>query len=274
MMKSPKLKIGIIGCGAIGTSLAKAISRQFRGRAEVAALYDIDPVKSRALAVRLHKAVAVASLEAAIRRADIIVESARAADAFTIARSSLRHSKDILVMSVGGIAQRFRELNCLADRFRSSVFVPSGAICGLDGLKASSMGKIEQVQLTTIKPALAYSGVEYLRKKGINPQRLRKDTILFDGNAQNAIRHFPQNINVAAALSLAGVGLQRTRVRIIASVTAKINAHEIEIKSAAGRIVTRTENVVHPDNPKTSYLAVLSALAVLRQILGPVKVGT
>ncbi|MCM8781346.1 MAG: DUF108 domain-containing protein [Candidatus Omnitrophica bacterium] len=88
------------------------------------------------------------------------------------------------------------------------------------------------------------------------------------------MRFFPQNINVAATLSLAGIGSKNTIVRIIASPQTTRNIHQIEIESEAGRIVTRTENTVHPDNPKTSYLAVLSAVATLRDILESIRIGT
>jgi aspartate dehydrogenase len=111
-------------------------------------------------------------------------------------------------------------------------------------------------------------------KSKVNLQNLTEDTVIFEGDAYSAIRLFPQNINVAATLSMAGIGPEKTLVRIVASPNITRNMHELEIESEAGRIVTRTENVIHPDNPKTSYLAVLSAIAVLKQVLSPVRIGT
>lgn len=104
--------------------------------------------------------------------------------------------------------------------------------------------------------------------------KIKKDTLLFFGNAKEAINFFPQNINVAGLLSIAGIGQNKTKVKIIASPKTKKNIHEVYIESKAARIFTRTENILHPDNPKTSYLAVLSAIATLKQILEPVKIGT
>jgi aspartate dehydrogenase len=103
---------------------------------------------------------------------------------------------------------------------------------------------------------------------------LKKDQVLFTGSAACAVKYFPQNINVAAVLGLAGIGAAKTRVRIIACPRVKKNIHEVLIESKAANIFTRTENVLHPQNPKTSYLAVLSAVATLKQILQPVKIGT
>jgi len=110
-------------------------------------------------------------------------------------------------------------------------------------------------------------------KKKIRLDNITQDTVIFQGSAAQAIRAFPQNINVAATLSAAGIGIDNTVVRIVASPGLTRNIHEVEIESEAGRIVTRTENLVHPDNPKTSYLAVLSAIATLKQILEPIKIG-
>jgi aspartate dehydrogenase len=116
--------------------------------------------------------------------------------------------------------------------------------------------------------------VEYVQKKGIILEEIKEDTLLFCGSAEEAVRHFPQNINVAAVLSLAGLGEKNTQVKIIASPGVNKNIHEVAIVSDAAVISTRTENVLHPDNPKTSFLAVLSAIATLKQILQPVQIGT
>jgi len=177
-------------------------------------------------------------------------------------------------MSAGGIIDHHKELSVLAAENKCRVFIPSGAICGIDGLKAAACGKINKVTLTTKKPPKAFLGIPYVLKKKIRLDNLNKETVLFQGDAYDAIRAFPQNINVAATLSLAGIGAQNTIVRIIACPDITQNMHEIEIDSDAGRIFSRSENLIHPDNPKTSYLAVLSAIATLKQILEPIKIGT
>jgi aspartate dehydrogenase len=179
-----------------------------------------------------------------------------------------------MIMSVGGIIEHYKELEVLTREKNARIFIPSGAICGIDGLKAATFGKINKVILTTKKPPKAFLGLPYVLKKKIRLDNINEDTVLFEGDALSAIRSFPQNINVAATLSIAGIGPDNTLVRIMASPNITKNIHEIEIESDAGTIFTRTENVVHPDNPKTSYLAVLSAIATLKQILEPIKIGT
>ena len=259
-----KLKIGIVGCGAIGSSLAKIISTDFKKRAEVVVLFDIDKNKSEKLASLLRKKSLVSTgLEKLIKKSGLVIEATHARHSFGIARKVLSGNSDCLVMSVGGIIGHLQELSLLAERKGRKVFIPSGAICGLDGLKAAAGSKITKVMLTTTKPP-----------SGFGLPGLKKDKVLFEGNALQAVKKFPQNINVAAALSLAGIGAKKTKVRIVASPKIKRNIHAIEIVSSSGTIRAITENVPHPDNPKTSYLAVLSAVATLREILEPIKIGT
>ncbi len=265
-----KLKIGIVGCGAIGSSLAKVIARDLSRQARLAAVYDIDRGKAERLAQRL----AVDSLERLIDKCDLVIEAASAKSSWKIAKCVLREGRDMMIMSVGGIVTHYKELLTLARRYNTSVYLPSGAISGVDALKAANRGKIKKVILTTRKNPLSFKGVRYLEDKGINIHKIKKDKVLFFGSAAEAVRHFPQNINVAAVLSIAGIGPERTQVKIIASPSTKKNIHEIQIQAEAGRIFTRTENILHPDNPKTSFLAVLSAIATLKQILEPVKIGT
>jgi aspartate dehydrogenase len=177
-------------------------------------------------------------------------------------------------MSVGGVVDFSRRLSALAKKNGVKVYIPSGAIAGIDALKAARHGKIKKVILSTYKNPRSFKGVRYVDEKKIKLDKIKKDTVLFSGSAKEAVKLFPQNINVAAVLSIAGIGRDKTRVRIVASPSITKNIHQIEIESQAGKILTRTENTLHPDNPKTSYLAYLSAVATLKQLFEPVKVGT
>jgi len=269
------LRIGIVGCGAIGSFLARKIAAGFSGRACLAGVYDIDRNKARALAAGLRKPdMLTVNLKALIRKSDLVVEATRAESSAAIASQVLSSGKDAMVMSVGGVIDRLKALESVGRRQGARIFIPSGAICGIDGLKAASCDRIKRVVLTTTKPGRAFADVPYVLKKKLRLEGLKKDLVIFEGSARQAVKAFPKNINVAATLSLAGVGPEKTVVRIVASAGASRNTHEIEITGNAGKIITRTENVVHPDNPKTSYLAALSALAALRQVLDPVKIGT
>lgn len=274
-MMSKPLKIGIVGCGAIGSSLAKTIVADFSQQAQLVSLYDIDIEKAYKLssALRLKK-IAALNLDDLINDVDLVIEAASAKSSYEIAQKSILAKRDIMIMSVGGIVDHYKELSTLAKDMNARFYIPSGAICGLDGLKAARESKVNKVTLTTKKPPSAFKGVTFILKKKINLDQLKEDTVLFEGSALSAIKHFPANINVAATLSILGLGLQNTFVKIIAAPNATRNIHEIEIDSEAGKIFTRTENVIHPDNPKTSFLAVLSALATLKEILKPIRIGT
>lgn len=265
-----KLRIGIVGCGAIGSSLAKVILRDFSRNAKLVSLFDLDIKRAQRLSERL----AAKTLKQLIDKSELVIESASAKASFDIASLALRNRRDVMVMSVGGLIGHTQELSGLALKNNSRVFIPSGAISGVDALKAAREGRITSVLLTTRKNPKAFKGVKYIQDKRIDLNGIKKDKVLFSGTAQQAVRYFPQNINVAAVLSLAGIGEKRTRVEIIASPLTDKNIHEIRIESKAGNIITRTENILHPDNPKTSFLAVLSAIATLKQILDPVRIGT
>lgn len=261
-----KLRIGIIGCGAIGSSLAKAIRRDFKGSAVLAALYDLDRSKIGIPAAK--------SREGLIKKSDLVIEASSSEFSFEIAKEVLGEGKDVIIMSVGGISGKLKELTRIAKEYGGRAYIPSGAISGVDALKAAKIAGIKKVTLTTRKHPFSFKGVEYINKRGIRLDKIKKDKVLFFGPAYLAVRYFPQNINVAGVLGLAGIGAQKTMVKIIASPGTKKNIHELKIDSAAAKIKTRTENTLHPDNPKTSYLAVLSAIAALRQILEPVRIGT
>ncbi|MDD5130237.1 MAG: aspartate dehydrogenase [Candidatus Omnitrophica bacterium] len=275
MAKNKKLKIGIVGCGAIGSSLAKEIVADLGKAAVLAALYDIRPEKAQLLSRKLVKDArfCVGSLETLIRKSDLVIEASCAKAAWEIARKSLLSRRKVMVMSVGGMVGYLEQLFILAAQNNAQIYFPSGAIAGIDGLKAANIAGIKSIVLTTRKHPKAFRGVEYVAKR-FKLDGLKKDKLLFSGSAALAVKYFPQNINVAAVLGLAGIGMRKTKVRIIASPRAAKNIHEILIESSAAKIFTRTENILHPQNPKTSYLAVLSAIATLKQILQPVKIGT
>lgn len=266
-------RIGLVGCGAMGTKIAQAIVGEFSGVARICALYDIDSVKAHALSGKLKKRnLAAKSLQDLIKNSDFIVEAASSNVSADIARKAISQGRDCLIMSVGGLLDAF-DVFALARKKGCSLHIPSGAICGIDGLKAHALARIKKVTLTTTKPAQALKDSPYVARNKINLSSIKKATEIFSGSAKEAVSYFPQNINVAATLSLAGIGGEKTRVRMVCA-PAGGNIHEIEIESEAGRTFVRCENEPSPDNPKTSYLAILSAIAALKRIFEPVKIGT
>ncbi|MCM8801440.1 MAG: aspartate dehydrogenase [Candidatus Omnitrophica bacterium] len=269
------LKIGIVGCGAIGSSLAERILSDFRKEAELVGLYDIQIQNVYKLANRFNNMkLVVLNLDDLINKSDLVIEATKAESSLEIAKKTLSLSRDIMIMSVGGIIEHYLELEALAKEKKAHIYIPSGAICGIDGLKATACGRIDSITLITKKPPSSFLGVPYVIKRKIRLDSLTEPTVIFEGDAFSAIRAFPQNINVCATLSIAGIGPYKTKVKIIADPTLKHNIHQIEIESDTGKIITYSENVIHPDNPKTSYLAVLSAVATLKGVFTAIKIGT
>ena len=268
-----KLKVGIIGCGTIGSELAIACQTILKERIDLAGICDADEKKAATLQKSLKNNVPVLKLEDLISKSDLLVEAASAKISADILVEATKNKKDILIMSIGGLLGK-ESLLKKADDAGIKVYLPSGALCGVDGLKSASVGRIDSVRLTTRKPLKGLEGAPYLKEKNIKLQDVKEETVIFDGTAVEAMKGFPQNVNVCAALSLAGIGADKTRVKIVTSPGYTKNIHEVQISGEFGNILTRTENVPSRSNPKTSQLAVFSAIATLKGIVRNVRVGT
>jgi aspartate dehydrogenase len=273
------LKVALIGCGSIGTTLAKAIDEGEAGEVELVWLYDLKPKKSKELAKRLRSKPKIAKGAAEIladKAIDLVIEAASQKAVAQYALDVLKSGKDLMVMSVGafGDEKLLRSVRRASERSGRKVYVPSGAILGIDGVKAAMLGEIEEAVLTTRKPpaALAYSA--YLRERGLSLAMLKEPLVVFEGTAREAVRAFPESVNVAATLSLAGIGLDKTKVRIIADPSLDRNVHEVMVRGKAGEFMTQARNVPSPENPKTSYLAALSAIRTLRNLTETIRIGT
>lgn len=273
------LKVALIGCGAIGTVLARSIDRGQAGDAKLGWVYDLRPEKSKALAKKLRSKPKIARNAQefyADKTVDIVIEAASQAAVRQYSLGAIRSGKDIMTMSVGAFSDEklLKSLLVAAKRTGRRIYIPSGAILGIDGVKSAGIGRIEAVTLTTRKPpaALAYS--EYIKKRHIDLGKIKKPLVVFEGPARKAVKLFPASVNVAATLSLAGIGLDRTKVRIIADPQTRRNVHEIRVKGEAGEFITETRNVPLPDTPKTSQLAALSAIRTLRNLGESLRVGT
>lgn len=272
--RTNKVGIGIVGCGAIGSRMAKSIKKDFKKDCQLKALYDIDLKKADQLAKSLSlRKIVKTSIRELIKNCDCMVEAVSAKNTHTIIRQALEAKKSVLSMSVGKLLNA-SDLFRLANQNKCHLLLPSGAIAGIDAIKAASLAGIDTITLTTRKPLAGFYGNPYLIKKGVDPSKIKKETVLFEGNVAAAVKIFPQNINVAATLALASQSRRKITVRIITSPKYKTNSHEIELTGAFGRIRTQTDNVVCPDNPKTSYLAVLSGLQTLKQYCSGVFIGT
>ncbi len=254
------MKIGIIGCGAIGSDVAKAADEM--EEIEEIYLYDVVEEKAKKLAKELEKAK-FEKVENFLPLVDIVFEAASQQAVYEHAEKVIEAKKDLIIMSIGALFDdSFREkLIEKAKKNRCKIYLPSGAVAGLDGIKAASIGGLDEVTLVTTKSPEAFG------------KHFEKRTILFDGNAREAVKLFPRNINVAACLSLAGIGFDKTKVKVVADPVIKFNSHKILAHGKFGRLRAEVENLPNPKNPSTSYLASLSAIAVLKKIVNPLQIG-
>lgn len=264
-MEGSALKVGLLGAGAIGHVLASALEGQ-SGRAVLVAIADQDRARAERLAAELHSRPAVVDLDELVRRSDLIIEAASQAALPEIVPRALHAQKDVMVMSVGGLLEHedwFEE----AERQGCRIYVPSGAIAGLDGLRAAAIGRLNLVILTSRKPVAALRGAKYVTQRGIDLEGMKTETVIFEGPPEEACRAFPATSNVAASLRLAAGKSVEIRVRVVAIPGGTENVHEIQAVGDFGRFRIVLENVPSPSNPRTSRLAALSAVATLQEIL-------
>ena len=267
---STAVKVGLLGAGAIGQVLAAALDAE-QTRAELVAVADQDRLRAERLAAQLKSHPAVVEIDELVRRSDLIIEAASQAALPELVPPALRAQKDLMVMSVGGLLEH-EEWFDEAQRQGCRIHVPSGAIAGLDGIRAAAMGRLNMVILTSRKPVAALRGAKYVTDRGMDVDRLKEETVLFEGPPEEACRAFPATSNVAASLRLAAGKSAEIRVRIVAVPGGTENVHEIQAVGDFGRFRIVLENLPSPSNPRTSRLAALSALAMLEEILRNQKV--
>ncbi len=271
--RQPRLRVGLLGCGVIGSHLARFITRHLADRLQLIGLADVNCAAVERLAGRLAPPVPpYLSLPELIQRSDLIVEAASAAVVPPLVRRATAAGKALFIMSAGGLLTSPSLLQlCLRRHCR--LFLPSGALLGIDGVKAARFGRIRRITLTTRKPPASLAGAPGIVHRGLDPRRLRRPTLLFEGSPSAAVSAFPQNINVCATVALAAGRCPMT-VRIIAVPGLRRNVHELEVIGDMGRLRTRAENVPDDANPRTSRLALLSATACLQSLVEYVRIGT
>lgn len=263
------IKIGLLGCGSIGTTIAEAAQGDSSIHADLVGLFDTEWSRAERLKRELGVDLKVAySFEEFLELPfDLLLECASQEAVKNYAEKALRAGKDLLIMSVGALMDEpfWHRLSLAATEARRNLYLPSGAIGGLDLVRAANQGRLYEVCLTTEKNPHALSGAPYFQARGLSPDDIRERTVLYEGPAQEAVKLFPANVNVAATLSLAALGGQKTKVRIVADPRLTVNIHEIEVKGDFGEAKITVKNLPHPNNPKTSYLAALSAIETLRR---------
>lgn len=265
-MTAAPLRIAVAGLGAIGMGVARALAEGIPGCALAAiSARDLDAARARMPGVA---AVPVAEL---IGHADVVVECAPAALLAEIVAPFLADGRTALVLSCGALLSR-PELIALAEAHGGRILVPSGAVGGLDAVRAAAEGEISSVTLATAKPVAGLAGAPYLAARGIDLAGISAPLRVFAGSAREAAAAFPANVNVAAALALAGIGPDRTRVEVWADPGLTRNRHTVTVMSDSADFTFAIENRPS-ENPRTSRLAALSVIAALRSLAAPLRVG-
>ena len=257
-----KMKVALVGCGNIGADLCIALQKG-NIPAVISALTDVDRERAYVLKRTFQLRASVCSLDDAANKSDFLIECAGAGAVKEVVEAAIEHKKDCLIMSVGALMSQ-PELLEQAREHKVQVRIPSGALCGLDGVRAAMEAGLHSVVLTTRKPPKGLVGAPYLVENQIDVENISEEMVVFEGNALEAVKAFPANVNVAGALSLMGMGPKETMVRVIADPNALENSHQIVAEGAFGRLEATTRNLPSPRNPKSSYLASLSACAELR----------
>jgi aspartate dehydrogenase len=271
------MRISVIGVGSIGRYLVEKVHAGAVGGVSMASVAATSGTSSRLveLAARTGCRAAADPLDVLTDKPDLVVEAASQAVVRQYAVSLLNGGADLMVMSVGALADAalLQAISTAAGCSGRRVHVPAGAIGGLDVVRAANLDQLFEVTLITSKPPRALAGAPFFETNPVDLSAIRERTVIFDGSAAEAVRLFPANVNVAAALSLAGIGPDRTRMHVVADPTLDRNIHEIHAHGTFGDLTVRVSNVPNPTNPKTSYLASLSALATLRGLSNPIKIG-
>jgi aspartate dehydrogenase len=258
------IRVGIVGLGVIGTEIAKAITNGIAG----VALAGVSVRRATTTG-----AYPVVPLDELIRRSDLVVEAATQAALRGFGPDVLAAGRDLMVLSAGALVGTLDEWARLAERHRCRLLVPSGAIAGLDGMKGAREGAISSVTMETRKPPRGLAGAPYLAQQGIDLDAIREETLIFEGPATAACPAFPANVNVLAALSLAGIGPERTTTRIFAVPGLARNTHRIGVEGEFGSLTLEVRNVPS-ENPRTGRLSYLSTIALLRDLGATLRVGT
>ncbi|MGE5523854.1 MAG: aspartate dehydrogenase [Rhodospirillaceae bacterium] len=271
------MKIGIVGGGEIARLFLEHGARGGLGQARVVAIAGRDGrSRGSALAERygVPFVLGVDGLLAA--QPDVVVEAASHDAVREYGPPVLERGIAFIVLSGGALcddALRGR-LEAAAARSQTMLYVPSGGIGGLDALKAACVAGVDSVEIAVTKPPHAWKNIAYVERLGLDLDRLESAVTLFEGTAREGVPHFPANVNIAAVLSMAGVGFDRTRLKVVADPALTLNTHYVTIRGKSGTIALKFQSVPFPDNPKTAMLAAYSALAAFRQYTSHVRYGT
>jgi aspartate dehydrogenase len=268
---SAPLRVAIVGLGPIGIGVMEALDRGLDGLV-LSAVSVQHPEKHQERLARLAKPPAILPIDALVDVADIVIECAPSKLVRSIVAPFVKNGKTAVVLSAGALLEN-DDLIELARQNGGQIVVPTGALIGLDAVTAAAVGEIQSVRMVTRKPVRGLAGAPYIVENKIDIESITEPLRIFEGTAREAAKGFPANLNVAVALSLAGIGPDRTRLEIWADPALTRNTHRIEVEADSARFSMSIENIPS-ENPKTGRITALSVIACLRKLRAPLRVGT
>ena len=264
-------RVAIAGLGPIGIKVMQALDQGIAGLT-LAAVAVGDPSKPRPEMERLTRRPPIVLIAALEPAADMLIECAPAAHFRAIVEPFVARGKTAVVLSAGALLENY-DLVEIARKSGGQIAVPTGALIGLDAVTAAAEGVIHSVRMVTRKPPKGLLGAPYVVAHGIDLEALREPTKIFEGSAREGAKGFPANVNVAAALALAGIGPDHTTLEIWADPGLDRNTHRIEVEADSASFSMSIANVPS-ENPKTGRITALSVIAYLRKLHAPLRMGT
>lgn len=266
------LNVGIAGLGVIGKAVAQALDRGIDGFV-LEAVSSGRAERARAVLGQLKRAVPLVSTEELAQRCDLVVECAPASAFLEIAVPVLSARRQLVTVSAAALIENMHVVE-IATASGGRIILATGALLGLDAVRAAAEGHIHSVEMVTHKPPRSLVGAPYLVKRAIDVSALSEPLKVFEGSAREGAGGFPANVNVAAALALAGIGPDRTRLQIWADPTKERNTHSIRVDADSARFEMTIENVPTPENPGTGKVTALSVIAAIKSLTSVLRVGT
>lgn len=267
------MKVGIVGIGSIGGTVAKELDNGKIPGIELVALSARNRDRLESFSKELSNPVDIGNLNTWVTGCDLVIEASGAATVDDIVRTSISHGKDVMILSVGALIEN-ESLMQLAQKANKRIHIPSGAIAGLDGIKAAALSDIQEIKIVNRKPPSALRGAPGADNARVNLDSLTKPYTLFSGTVAQGYRLFPANVNVAVAVSLAGIGVDKTKMEVVADPDISVNIHEIMLDSSIGRMHLYIEGKASENNPRTSASTPFSVLSYLQQMVSTIRVGT
>ncbi len=249
-------KIGIAGVGAIGSAVAQALHNGIDG-------FTLECISDHKPSNKFN--IDNVDFNELVERSDLVVECLPAGVVPELAEKAFKQNKDVIFISSAALLI-YPQILVDLEQSEARAYLPSGALCGIDGVIAIKEMGIKSAKIASTKPPSGFNGAPYIIDNNIKLNQINQKTLLFEGNALDAAKGFPANINVAATLSLAGIGANKTRVEIWANPDAKGNSHEITVKSEYSTLCAKIDNMPDPVNPKSSIIAAQSIVSTLRNM--------